>query len=57
MIRTVCLLLGLSAIVIALLVANFFGQLGLLGTTLGILAIVGFAVVATGWTEDHDVPD
>ena len=48
---------SLPAIFIALVIAYFFGQLGLVGTTLGIVAIICFAVIATGWTEDHDVPD
>lgn len=56
MIRAVSLL-SLPTIFIVLLIAYFFGRLGLIGTTLGILAIICFAVIATGWTEDHDVPD
>ncbi len=57
MIRTVSLLLSLPAIVIALVVANCAGQLGLAETTLGILAIISFAVLAAGWTEDRDITD
>ena len=57
MIRTVSLLFSLPTVVAGLLVAYFFGQLGLVGTTLGIVSIICFAVIATSWTEDHDVPD
>jgi hypothetical protein len=40
---------------VALFAANFSGALSLVETLLGILAIVSFAVIATGWTVDHDV--
>jgi ABC-type dipeptide/oligopeptide/nickel transport system permease subunit len=56
-IRAVSLLVSLPAIIIALVVANRFGQLNLVETTLGILAIICFAVIATGWTEGHDITD
>ncbi len=55
--RAVGLVFGVPAIIIALVVANLIGQLGVVTTTLGILAIISFAVIAIGWTEDHDVPD
>jgi FtsH-binding integral membrane protein len=57
MVRSVSLLVSLPIIVVGLLIANYCGQLSLVATLLGILAIVVFAVVATGWTEDHDVSD
>ena len=57
MIRSVSLLLTFPAIVIALVVANFVGQLNFVETTLGIVAIISFAVIAVGWTEDHDITD
>ena len=40
---------------IALFAANYSGELGFVETTLGILAIIGFAIIATGWTVDHDI--
>lgn len=57
MIRAASLVVGLSAVVAGLFAANWSGTLGYAGTVLGILAIIGFAVVAAGWTEDHDVSD
>ncbi len=57
MVRSVSFLLSFPIMVIGLLVANYCGQLSLVATLLGILAIVAFAVFATGWTEDHDVSD
>lgn len=57
MIRAISVLFGFPTIVIALIAANFVGQLSLVGTTLGISAIICFAVIAIGWTEDHDVTD
>ena len=57
MIRAASLLAGLSLIVAGLFAANWSGALSLVGTVFGIFAIVGFAVIATGWTEDHDVSD
>ncbi len=50
-------LLSLPAVIVGLLVANHYGQLSPIVALLGILAIVGFAILATGWTEDHDVSD
>lgn len=55
--RAVGLLFSVPAIIVALVVANLIGQPGIVGTTLGILAIISFAVIATGWTEDHDISD
>lgn len=55
MIRAACLLFGLSAVVVALLAANFHWELSFVETLLGILAIISFAVVATAWTINHDV--
>jgi hypothetical protein len=40
---------------VALLAAGFSGELGPVETLLGILVIISFAVVATGWAIDHDV--
>jgi len=57
MVRSVSLLLSLPIMVAGLLVAGYYGQLSLVATLLGILAIVVFAILATGWTEDHDVSD
>lgn len=45
----------LLATPVALSALNCSGVLGLVGTMLGILAIIGFAIIATGWTVDHDV--
>ena len=50
-------LLSLPAVIVGLLVANHYGQLSPIVALLGILAIVGFAILATGWTKDHDVSD
>jgi hypothetical protein len=55
-IRAISLLLS-PAIAIVLLAGNLGGQLGLIEMLLGILAIIGFAIVATGWTIDHDVSE
>lgn len=57
MLRSVSFLLSLPAVVVGLLAANYWGQLSLVGTVLGILAIIAFAILATSWTEDHDVSD
>ena len=51
------LLFGLPVIALAVIAAHFVGQLSFVETLLGIFAIIYFAVVATGWTEDHDVTD
>jgi len=56
MIRTASLLLfSLPAMAAGLLAANFSGELSVVGTLLGAVAIIIFAVIATGWTIDHDV--
>jgi len=55
--RAVSLLFGLSAVLIGLVAGNLSGGLGVIVTVLGILAIIGFAILATRWTEDHDVSD
>jgi hypothetical protein len=57
MIRAASLLFTLLVMLIALFAAGYGGELGLVETMLGILAIVSFAVIATGWTVDHDVSD
>ena len=57
MIRAASLLFSLLVTPVALFVANFGGELGLAETMLGIFAIIGFAIIATGWTVDHDVSD
>ncbi len=57
MVRSASFLLSLPAVVVGLLVANHYGQLGPTTTLLGILAIVAFAILATTWTEDHDITD
>ena len=57
MVRSVSFLLSLPAVVVGLLVANYYGQLSPIVTLLGILAIIAFAILATSWTEDHDVSD
>jgi hypothetical protein len=44
-------------VVVGLLVANYYGQLSSIAALLGILAIIGFAILATTWTEDRDVSD
>ena len=55
MIRAASLLLGLPVLAIGLFAANISGGLNLVETLVGILAIISFAVIATGWTIDHDV--
>jgi len=40
---------------VILFAANASGEMSLVETLLALLAIVGFAVIATGWTIDHDV--
>jgi 1,4-dihydroxy-2-naphthoate octaprenyltransferase len=57
MVRSVSFLLSLPAVVVGLLVANYYGQLSSIAALLGILAIIGFAILATTWTEDRDVSD
>jgi len=57
MIRAASLLFSLLVASIALFAANYCGELGLVATMLGILAIVSFAIIAVGWTVGHDVSD
>ena len=57
MIRAASLLFSLPVMAVALLAANFSGSLNMIETLLGIFAIISFAVLATGWTIDHDVSD
>lgn len=57
MIRAASLVLSLLVTPIALFAANYSGELGVVETMLGILAIISFAIIATGWTVDHDVSD
>jgi len=53
MIRAASLLFSLPVVAVVFLAANINGELGL--TLLGILVILSFAIIATGWTIDHDV--
>ena len=55
MLRAVSFIVSIPAMVVGLFAANYGGALSLAGTLLGILAIISFAVIATGWTQDHDV--
>jgi hypothetical protein len=55
LIRTAALLLSLPVVAVTLFAAKAGGELGLVETLLGMLAIISFAVIATGWTIDHDV--
>ncbi|HET7884836.1 MAG TPA: hypothetical protein VFL62_01290 [Bradyrhizobium sp.] len=55
MIRTVSFLFSLPAVAAALLAIDLSDKLALVGALLGILAIVSFAIIATGSTIDHDV--
>jgi hypothetical protein len=57
MVRSVSFLISVPVVIVALLLAHYWGQLSLVATLLGILAIIAFAILATGWTEDHDVSD
>lgn len=57
MIRAASLVFSLLVTPIALFAANYSGELGVVETMLGILAIISFAIIATGWTVDHDVSD
>ena len=49
------LLLALPALVAAKLVAYDLFDFGFVGTSVVFLVIIGFAVLATGWTIRHDV--
>ena len=55
MLRAVSFIVSIPAMVVGLFAANCGGALSLVGTLLGILAIISFAVIAIGWTQDHDV--
>ena len=57
MFRAIGLLLGVPALLLALFVGKFSEELTFVEIMLGIFAIVGFAVLATGWTVDHNVSD
>jgi len=57
MFRAASLLFSLLVTPVALFAANYSGALSLVETMLGIFAIIGFAIIATGWTVDHDVSD
>jgi hypothetical protein len=49
------LLLTLPALIAAKVVAHDLFDFGFVGTSLVFLVIIGFAVLATGWTIRHDV--
>lgn len=55
MIRTASLLFSLPVMAAGLLAASYSGELTLVETLLGGLAIISFAVLAVGWAVDHDV--
>ncbi len=55
MIQIIRLLLALPALVAAWFVANDDLGLGLIETIVAVALIVGFAVLATGWTIRRDV--
>jgi hypothetical protein len=55
MIRIASLLLILTALAVALLMADKGSALSLVGTLAAIFVIVGFAVAAVGWTMRRDV--
>lgn len=55
MLRVASLLFILPVVAVVFLTANVSGELGLVETLLGILAIISFAIIATGETIDHDV--
>jgi uncharacterized membrane protein HdeD (DUF308 family) len=55
MIQIIRLLLTLPALIAAWFVANDALSLGLIETVVAVALIVGFAVVATGWTIRRDV--
>jgi hypothetical protein len=49
------LLLTLPALIAAKVVAYDLFDFGFVGTSVVFLVIIGFAVLATGWTIRHDV--
>ena len=55
MIRLVGLFLGLPSATVGLLLARDAWNLGFIETFAAVVLIIGFAVVATGWTIRHDV--
>ncbi len=55
MIRAASLLFVIPVMAVVLLSANASGEFSLVEALLGILVIISFAVIATGWTIDHDV--
>jgi hypothetical protein len=55
MIQIIRLLLTLPALIAAWFVANDALSLGLIETIVAVALIIGFAVVATGWTIRRDV--
>lgn len=57
MIRAASLVFSLLVTPIALFATNYSGELSFAETMLGIFAIISFAIIATGWTVDHDVSD
>ncbi len=48
-------LVGLPAVFIGLVAADFGGAISLVAILRGAVAIISFAVIAAGWTIDHDV--
>ena len=57
MFQPASILLSVPIVVVGLLSASSWGQLSVAVALFGILAIVGFAIIATRSTEDHDVRD
>ncbi len=55
MIQMIRLLLTLPALIAAWFVANDVLSFGLVETVVAVTLIIGFAVVATGWTIRRDV--
>jgi uncharacterized membrane protein HdeD (DUF308 family) len=55
MARIAALLSILALLAAALFAANEDWSFSLVGTLAAVLAIIGFAVVAAGWTIRHDV--
>jgi hypothetical protein len=55
MMQIISLLLFLPALIAAWFVANDALDLGLIETLVAVTLIVGFAVLATGWTIRRDV--
>ena len=55
MVRVISLLLALAVPAVAWLIAEGGWGLGVLETLAAVILIVGFAVVAAGWTIQSDV--